>query len=68
MILTESARKGWRNFNYLAEGPIVAQFLGLFADRWQELGGAPAGPVPAPRRSSPTRRSGSCGRTSTSVP
>lgn len=48
MILTEYARRSWHNFAFLAEGPIVAQYAALFADRWQELGGAPAGPGPPP--------------------
>lgn len=48
MILTDSSRRLWRNFNYLAEGPIVAQFVALFAVRWREQGGCPAGPLQPP--------------------
>jgi len=56
MILTQPAVTRWHNFAFLAEGPIVAQFAALFAERWEELGGcrepalrdadASAGPVP----------------------
>ena len=48
MILTDYARHSWHNFAFLAEGPIVAQYATLFAERWQEQGGAPAGPEPPP--------------------
>ncbi|HWE39647.1 MAG TPA: phosphatidylserine/phosphatidylglycerophosphate/cardiolipin synthase family protein [Isosphaeraceae bacterium] len=52
MILTEVARRRWHNFAFLAEGPIVAQYARLFADRWAELGGPPA-PRPCPPATSP---------------
>ena len=48
MILTEYARRRWHNFAFLAEGPIVSQYATLFAERWQEQGGASAGPEPPP--------------------
>ena len=53
MILTEYARRSWHNFAFLAEGPVVAQYAALFADRWQEQGGAPAGPEPPPPPAAP---------------
>ncbi|MBV8076587.1 MAG: phosphatidylserine/phosphatidylglycerophosphate/cardiolipin synthase family protein [Planctomycetaceae bacterium] len=46
MILTEVARRRWRNVNFLAEGPIVPQSVALFEDRWREVGGPPEGPLP----------------------
>jgi cardiolipin synthase len=46
MILTEVARRRWRNVNYLAEGPIVPQYVAMFEDRWREVGGPPEGPLP----------------------
>ena len=42
MILTRPALERWHNFNYLAEGPIVAELEGIFADRWEALGGCRA--------------------------
>jgi cardiolipin synthase len=42
MILTEVARRRWHNFAFLAEGPVVAQYDGLFEERWREQGGCPA--------------------------
>ncbi len=50
MILTAPALLRWHNFAFLAEGPIVAQYAAVFAERWETLGGprAPACP-PAPR-------------------
>jgi cardiolipin synthase A/B len=39
MILTDVARRRWRNFEFLAEGPIVAQYATVFAERWQNVGG-----------------------------
>ncbi|GAC1473818.1 MAG: hypothetical protein NVSMB9_23120 [Isosphaeraceae bacterium] len=45
MILTEVARRSWENLAFLAEGPVVTQYAALFEDRWQEVGGAPGGPV-----------------------
>ena len=46
MILTEVARRRWRNVNFLAEGPIVPQYVAMFEDRWREVGGPPEGPLP----------------------
>jgi cardiolipin synthase len=51
MILTEVARRRWHNFAFLAEGPIVAQFAAVFAERWQEQGGCPEAPLETPMRS-----------------
>ncbi len=42
MILTRPSLERWHNFNYLAEGPIVAQLADVFADRWESLGGCRA--------------------------
>jgi cardiolipin synthase len=42
MILTRPSLERWHNFNYLAEGPIVAQFAAIFAERWESLGGCRA--------------------------
>ena len=39
MILTRPSLERWHNFNYLAEGPIVAQLAVVFAERWESLGG-----------------------------
>ena len=39
MILTRLSLDRWHNFNYLAEGPIVAQLAAIFAERWESLGG-----------------------------
>ena len=47
MILTEVARRTWENLAFLAEGPIVAQYVALFEDRWREVGGIAAGPISA---------------------
>jgi phosphatidylserine/phosphatidylglycerophosphate/cardiolipin synthase-like enzyme len=44
MILTEAARRRWHNFAFLAEGPIVTQYAGLFEERWREQGGCPEAP------------------------
>jgi cardiolipin synthase len=44
MILTAPALHRWHNFEFLVEGPMVAQYEALFAGRWAELGGRP---VPA---------------------
>lgn len=44
MILTEVARCEWHNFAYTAEGPVVAQLAGTFAERWHEQGGEVEGP------------------------
>jgi phosphatidylserine/phosphatidylglycerophosphate/cardiolipin synthase-like enzyme len=46
MILTEVARRRWQNLAYLAEGPIVAQFEAVFAERWSDVGGCPAPACP----------------------
>jgi len=46
MILTEVARRRWQNLAYLAEGPIVAQFAAVFAERWVAVGGCPAPACP----------------------
>lgn len=46
MILTEVSRRRWHNASYVAEGPIVRQFAGVFAERWHEQGGFPEGPCP----------------------
>ncbi|MCA1686095.1 MAG: phosphatidylserine/phosphatidylglycerophosphate/cardiolipin synthase family protein [Planctomycetia bacterium] len=48
MILTSPALERWHNFAFLAEGPIVAQYAALFAERWEELGGCPASTCPWP--------------------
>ncbi len=56
MILTESARRRWRNFSVRVEGPVVASYVHLFTERWRELGGAPAGPAPAPPPVTPNAR------------
>lgn len=45
MILTESARRRWHNLAFLAEGPIVAQYVCLFGQRWREAGGCDEPPV-----------------------
>ncbi len=42
MILTQPSLERWHNFNYLAEGPIVAQLEAVFAERWESLGGCRA--------------------------
>ena len=42
MILTRPSLERWHNFNYLAEGPIVAQLEAVFAERWESLGGCRA--------------------------
>jgi cardiolipin synthase len=42
MILTEVARRRWRNLAFLAEGPIVAHYACLFEERWRDQGGCPA--------------------------
>jgi cardiolipin synthase len=42
MILTSPSLRRWHNFNYLAEGPIVAQLEAIFAERWESLGGCRA--------------------------
>ncbi len=42
MILTKPSLERWHNFNYLAEGPIVAQLAAVFAERWESLGGCRA--------------------------
>lgn len=47
LILTRPAVERWHNFNYLAEGPIVAQLAAVFAERWESLGGCRA-PVCTP--------------------
>jgi cardiolipin synthase len=39
MILTRPSLDRWHNFNYLAEGPIVAQLEAIFSERWESLGG-----------------------------
>lgn len=46
MILTRPALLRWHNFAFLAEGPIVPQYAAVFAERWAELGGAPAPSCP----------------------
>jgi phosphatidylserine/phosphatidylglycerophosphate/cardiolipin synthase-like enzyme len=46
MILTRPSLYRGHNFEFLAEGPIVAQYAALFAERWEELGGCPAPPCP----------------------
>jgi phosphatidylserine/phosphatidylglycerophosphate/cardiolipin synthase-like enzyme len=38
MILTDVALRRWRNYSYLAEGPIVADFAAVFASRWRDVG------------------------------
>ncbi len=39
MILTEVVLQRWRNLSFLAEGPIVAQYEAVFAERRQDAGG-----------------------------
>lgn len=46
MILTSPSLFRWHNFAYLAEGPIVPQFIALFAERWDEVGGPPVATHP----------------------
>jgi cardiolipin synthase len=46
MVLTRPALVRWHNFAFLAEGPIVAQYAALFAERWEELGGCRAAVCP----------------------
>ena len=48
MILTDSALHRWRNYSYLAEGPIVADLAAVFAHRWQEVGRPAAPPLAGP--------------------
>jgi cardiolipin synthase len=42
LILTKPSVERWHNFNYIAEGPIVAQLDAIFAERWESLGGCRA--------------------------
>jgi cardiolipin synthase len=42
MVLSRAALWRWHNFAFLAEGPIVAQYAALFAERWEERGGCRA--------------------------
>jgi cardiolipin synthase len=53
MILTEVARRQWQNFAYIAEGPLVAQFVCAFAERWHECTGDNEGPLPVPSTHTP---------------
>ena len=46
MILTEVARKRWRNFSFLVEGEMTRQFTDLFEQRWIEQGGLPFARIP----------------------
>jgi cardiolipin synthase len=69
MILTEVARRRWHNFAFLAEGPIVAQYAGLFQERWCEQGGRSealnpyqAGPPIAPNATARMIRTDICNR------
>lgn len=48
MILTKPSLERWHNFNYLAQGPIVAQLEAIFAERWESLGGCRAVPCTPP--------------------
>lgn len=48
MILTKPSLERWHNFNYLAQGPIVAQLDWVFAERWESLGGCRAVPCTPP--------------------
>ena len=41
MILTEVARRHWQNLAFLAEGPVVTEYAGVFEERWHEVGGPP---------------------------
>ncbi len=43
MILTDVALRRWRNYSYVAEGPIVADLAAVFAARWADVG-QPAAP------------------------
>ena len=38
MILTDVARHRWRNYSYIAEGPVVADLAAIFAGRWADVG------------------------------
>jgi len=38
MILTDVSRHRWRNYSYIAEGPIVADLAAVFARRWADVG------------------------------
>lgn len=45
MILTEVARRRWRNFSFLVEGEMTRQYAALFEQRWREQGGGRFAPV-----------------------
>ena len=45
MILTDVALRRWRNFSYVAEGPIVGDFAAVFAGRWRDVGQATEAPI-----------------------
>jgi cardiolipin synthase len=48
MILTDDSLTEWRNYNYLIEGPVVADLAAAFALRWQDVG-MPGQPPVIPR-------------------
>ncbi len=59
MILTDVALRRWRNYSFLAEGPVVADYADAFARRWRDVGQPVEPPMPAPPLPGPP---GACAR------
>ena len=63
MILTESALRRWRNYSYLAEGPVVHDLAAVFAARWADVGGRSIPPRHDPESLAPAGPPNACVRT-----